>query len=111
MSQITTHVLDTQSGKPASGVNISLFEINPDLKEIASGVTNEDGRIHDLLDEKRTLNNGVYKMRFEIASYFEKQGTQTFYPFVEITFKIEDNVHYHIPLLLSPFGYTTYRGS
>ncbi|HEX8331636.1 MAG TPA: hydroxyisourate hydrolase [Segetibacter sp.] len=112
MSQLTTHILDTTKGKPAEGVTIILYQGgNDEWNEIARGNTNSDGRIKDLLDSNNTLQLGIYKMRFETKDYFDKTSTQTFYPYVEIVFDIQNNEHYHIPLLLNPFGYSTYRGS
>lgn len=117
MSQLTTHILDTTKGKPAQGVTIVLFQQDPTdpvtagWRQIAIGTTNPDGRIPDLLPEEVILEPGIYKMNFETKEYFEKQGIQTFYPYVEITFIITSNEHYHVPLLLNPFGYSTYRGS
>ncbi|MEO5946585.1 MAG: hydroxyisourate hydrolase [Chitinophagaceae bacterium] len=112
MSQLTTHILDTSKGKPAAGVAVVLFQLEKDSwKEIASGVTNSDGRIADLLKKDVMLKAGNYKLTFETKPYFEKQNIQTFYPFVEIVFTITDGEHYHVPLLLNPFGYSTYRGS
>ena len=111
MSQITTHILDTSKGKPAEGVTIILYSGSNDTwKEIARGETNSDGRITDLL-KKDLLAHGSYKMRFETKEYFDKQQVITFYPYVEIVFDISTDEHYHIPLLLNPFGYSTYRGS
>lgn len=109
MSQITTHILDTTKGKPATGVSIILY--NSANLELARGKTNEDGRIKDLIAEGEILQKGIYKLRFETRAYFEKEGIKTFYPFVEIVFDIQSSEHYHVPLLLNPFGYTTYRGS
>src|SRR5688572_23007043 len=112
MSQITTHILDTTKGKPASGVTISLSQDkNGSWVELAKGITNQDGRIPDLLEKDRILDTGIYKMRFETKPYFEQTQTAAFYPFVEIVFEITSQEHYHIPLLLNPFGYSTYRGS
>lgn len=111
MSPITTHILDTSLGKPAAGIEIILFNQNGDSwNEIARGITNIDGRVTDLL-EKGKLSEGTYRMRFETKPYFDKAGIRTFYPYVEIFFDIAGGEHYHIPLLLSPFGYSTYRGS
>jgi len=111
MSQITTHILDTSKGKPAEGVTIILYSANNDTwKEIARGITNSDGRIADLL-KNGLLQHGVYKMRFETKEYFDKKQVATFYPHVDIVFDITTDEHYHIPLLLNPFGYSTYRGS
>ncbi len=111
MSQITTHILDTSSGKPAAGIIIILSGSHNDTwKEIARGVTNSDGRIADLL-KTGLLEYGTYKMRFETKGYFDKMKVATFYPYVEIVFDINTQEHYHVPLLLNPFGYSTYRGS
>ncbi|GAA4746418.1 hydroxyisourate hydrolase [Flavisolibacter ginsenosidimutans] len=111
MSQITTHILDTSKGKPASGVTVVLYSGNDAWAEIARGATNNDGRVTDLLRKDSLLETGIYKLRFETKDYFEKQHIITFYPFVEIVFDVQDNEHYHVPLLLNPFGYSTYRGS
>jgi 5-hydroxyisourate hydrolase len=112
MSQLTTHILDTTKGSPAQGVTIVLYQQHEeDWKQLSLGTTNADGRIPNLLQKDFVLETGVYKMKFETKEYFEKQGVQTFYPFVEIAFTITANEHYHVPLLLNPFGYATYRGS
>ncbi|MFI5132045.1 MAG: hydroxyisourate hydrolase [Chitinophagales bacterium] len=112
MSQLTTHVLDTAKGKPAIGVRIALCHHKKNKWiEVAKGVTNDDGRIPDLLKKGTVLELGTYKLRFETQSYFTKQAIQTFYPFVEICFQVTTEEHYHVPLLLNPFGYSTYRGS
>ena len=112
MSQLTTHILDTTLGKPAQGVTIILFsKQDNDWKETARGITNADGRITDLLDKQTILQPGIYKLLFETKNYFDKLSTATFYPFVEIVFNITNAEHYHVPLLLNPFGYSTYRGS
>ena len=113
MSQITTHVLDTATGKPAKGVSITLQK--SDKKnfwvDMASGKTNGDGRIGDLLSDDKALKKGTYRMVFRTKAYFDKENTPCFYPEVSVVFVVKDNEHYHIPLLLSPFGYSTYRGS
>ena len=112
MSQITTHILDTTLGRPAGGVTIVLHEWAPDgWHEIARGVTNPDGRLADLLLPEVRLAPGAYQLRFFTQQYFEQQGTAGFYPFVDICFVVADEAHYHVPLLLNPFGYSTYRGS
>ncbi len=112
MSQLTTHILDTTKGKPAQNVKIILYKNhNNSFEEIASGITNTDGRIPDLLPKDLIVEKGIYKMKFETKTYFDSMSVQTFYPFVEIVFNIETAEHYHIPLLLNPFGYSTYRGS
>lgn len=110
--QITTHVLDTSTGKPANGITIRLqSQKEKNWQTIAQGITDVDGRITDLLPMGRQLPAGDYKMIFETHAYFQEKNTNGFYPFVEVHFTIPDNAHYHIPLLLSPFGYSTYRGS
>ncbi len=112
MSQITSHILDTSKGKPAAGVTVALARQTGDSwQEMARGVTNADGRIVDLLPEKMLLETGVYKMKFFTQEYFALEGTANFYPFVEICFAVNSGEHYHVPLLLNPFGYSTYRGS
>ncbi|RYY14434.1 MAG: hydroxyisourate hydrolase [Cytophagaceae bacterium] len=112
MSQLTTHILDTTKGCPAAGVTIVLFETEGEgWREIARGETNADGRVPDLLPQERVLAAGVYKLKFFIQEYFERAGTAHFYPFVEICFTVRDAAHYHVPLLLNPFGFSTYRGS
>ena len=112
MSQLTTHILDTTKGKPAPGVAILLFQQHSDgWKQLTIGTTNADGRIPNLLQKDIILEPGVYKMKFETQPYFQHQAIKTFYPFIEIIFNIDSINHYHIPLLLNPFGYSTYRGS
>jgi 5-hydroxyisourate hydrolase len=112
MSQLTTHILDTTKGKPADGVSVYLFQQHgEDWTEITLASTNADGRIPHLIRKELILEPGIYKLKFLTKEYFELQGIQTFYPFVEIVFSITGNEHYHVPLLLSPYGYSTYRGS
>jgi 5-hydroxyisourate hydrolase len=113
MSQITTHVLDTGCGKPAKGVPINLYrQLEGDWELLAGGVTNEDGRIVGLLEDGRVLEAGVYRMNFVTKCYFAAIEQQGFYPFVDVVFELGDGgEHYHIPLLLSAYGYSTYRGS
>lgn len=110
MSQITTHILDTSRGSPASGVTVILYE-GPDWLEIGRSITNADGRLQGLVKEGKLIKPGIYKLRFETKEYFDKVQIATLYPFIEIAFEIAGNDHYHIPLLLNPFGYSTYRGS
>ena len=112
MSQITTHILDTSAGLPAQGVAVSLFQQqDKDWTAIASGQTNKDGRIPDLLSPEEKLPTGIYKLRFDTQTYFDRNEISSFYPFVEVVFHISDQQHYHVPLLLNPFGYSTYRGT
>ena len=112
MSQLTTHILDTSKGKPASAVSVTLFKLTvTDWVVLSNSTTNEDGRIMDLLDEGTNLEFGIYKMKFETEAYYQRQNIKTFYPYAEIVFTIDSKDHYHVPLLLNPFGYSTYRGS
>jgi len=112
MSQITTHVLDTSLGKPGKGIRIGLYQPEDDTwKLVAEGITDDDGRIGDLLAEGKVLAEGNYQMVFDTGSYYKEQATKTFYPKVTIEFTVFDKSHYHVPLLLNPFGFSTYRGS
>ena len=113
MSQITTHVLDTSKGLPAEGIKITLQSPlgNDQLEDITSGTTNSDGRIEGLLAKDRVIEPGVYRMLFNTKAYFDNNNIKGFYPYVPIVFEIFDTEHYHIPLLLNPYGYSTYRGS
>ncbi|WP_207510331.1 hydroxyisourate hydrolase [Longitalea luteola] len=112
MSQLTTHILDTTQGKPAAGVQIVLYQWQTtDWKEIVRGFTNNDGRINDWLPKDELLPGGQYKLKFETGDYYKQLLIPSFYPYVEVAFSITDSSHYHVPLLLNPFGYSTYRGS
>ena len=113
MSRITTHILDTSLGKPAKGVRVTLSGNNGGRwSELGAGETNSDGRVSDLLESDSSLPPGEYRLWFDTGSYYKDLGIEAFYPFVEIAFNIEgDGQHYHVPLLLNPFGYSTYRGS
>mgnify|MGYP000172709040 FL=1 len=113
MSQITTHVLDTTRGLPAQNLPITLFAQTSDgWAELAYGVTNADGRIAGLLADDVVLAAGVYRMHFSTKPYFVANKEQGFYPYVDIVFELDSSgSYYHIPLLLTAFGYSTYRGS
>lgn len=113
MSQITTHILDTSIGKPAQGISIVLEQsiANGQWEELSKGKTNSDGRLPGLLADGVILNPGVYRLVFDTASYFKVTNTKGFYPKVTIEFEVTDASHYHVPLLLNPYGYSTYRGS
>ena len=114
MSAITTHVLDTSRGRPAEGVPVILkiFGAGGKWRIVSRGATNADGRVPDLLPKKAKLKRAIYCLTFETAAYYRTLGTVGFYPVVVVTFSIHDaGQHYHVPLLLSPFGYSTYRGS
>ena len=113
MSQITTPVLDTARGLPAKGIRISLQKPVGEgaWTTITSGVTNADGRVADFLSESKVLSPGIYRMLFETKAYFDRLKVNSFYPHVPVVFEVTDQSHYHVPLLLNPFGYSTYRGS
>ena len=113
MSQITTHILDTSLGKPASGVRVTLSGNNGgSWSELGAGETDSDGRAINLLESEISLPAGEYRLWFDTASYYNNLDIHAFYPFVEIAFQIAgDGQHYHVPLLLNPYGYSTYRGS
>jgi 5-hydroxyisourate hydrolase len=112
MSQITTHVLDTSLGRPAAGVQVTLeIQKGGGWKEISRGATDADGRLRHLL-EPGTLAEGTYRLTFETHAYFQTRKIHALYPQITIAFEVQDKTeHYHIPLLLSPYGYSTYRGS
>ena len=116
-SPITTHVLDTSRGCPASGIAVELFRVErspsgDDGKCLGKGETDADGRIVDGLIETDEFLPGHYRIEFNVRQYFESTGTAAFYPQVSIQFIVTTgNDHYHVPLLLAPFGYSTYRGS
>lgn len=111
ISHITTHVLDTGSGKPASGISVTLHHLDGGRwVRIATGSTDADGRVKDLGPER--LPSGTYRLGFDTGSYFAAAGSGTFFPEVTLTIGVDgDEPHYHVPLLLSPFAYSTYRGS
>jgi 5-hydroxyisourate hydrolase len=113
MSTLSTHVLDTQSGRPAAGVPITLeFQSAEGWRELTRGTTNADGRVRDFLPTGTRLEPGVYRMTFHTGEYFRAHGLRGFYPYVSVVFELTaPEEHYHVPLLLSPFGYSTYRGS
>ncbi|MEZ5007013.1 MAG: 2-oxo-4-hydroxy-4-carboxy-5-ureidoimidazoline decarboxylase [Chitinophagales bacterium] len=111
-SHITTHVLDTSTGVPGQGMVIKMKAFQHEKWEtIALGITNADGRIANLLPPGKRLSKGNYIMEFDTDGYYKLNGQVGFYPEVQIQFKVMDESHYHIPLLLNPYGYTTYRGS
>lgn len=112
VSQITTHVLDTAVGTPGKGMCIKLKQqLDGQWQTMALGITNEDGRIANLLPAGVELDPGEYQMSFDTAGYFQQSATKSFYPQVDIHFQTFDTSHYHVPLLINPYGYTTYRGS
>ena len=113
MSQITTHVLETSLGEPATGLRVTLARQAGDgWDELGAGATDDNGRVSDLLSPGDTLPAGRCKLTFDTGDYYAAANRPCFYPRVEILFSIAgDGQHYHVPLLLSPFGYSTYRGS
>ncbi|RKH73667.1 hydroxyisourate hydrolase [Corallococcus aberystwythensis] len=114
MSTLSTHVLDTSTGRPAEGLSLLLeARTTGDLfLEIARGVTNADGRVKDLSGANTKLAPGVYRLTFDTGAWFQARGQRGFYPSVQVLFEVTaTDEHYHVPLLLSPFGFSTYRGS
>ncbi len=113
MSAITTHILDISKGCPARGVPVTLErQTAADWEIVGKGATDEDGRLRDLLDSEAILQAGNYRLNFDTGNYFSQQQIESFYPQVTVAFTVRDAAqHYHVPLLLSPFGYSTYRGS
>jgi 5-hydroxyisourate hydrolase len=112
MSRLTSHVLDTALGCPASGLGLRLdVQVGGGWRPIGMAVTDADGRVPDLL-AGAPLEAGIYRITFETGPYFAATGRPAFYPRVEVTFDVTVPAqHHHVPLLLSPFGYSTYRGS
>ena len=111
---ITTHVLDTSLGKPAVGMHAALETRTDETtwRNLSEGVTDADGRINHLMPGNSRLLPGVYRITFDTRAYFRGKNVDTFYPSVIIMFEIKDlTSHYHVPLLISPHGYSTYRGS
>lgn len=109
---ITTHVLDISIGKPAAGVHVVLMRMEDGHRlRAGAGITDANGRLTDLITDKK-LQAGVFELTFETGVYFIKRGIQPFHPRILVTVEItEPTEHYHVPLLISPFGYSTYRGS
>jgi 5-hydroxyisourate hydrolase len=114
MSAITTHVLDTARGCPAKNVSVALESRTADgiWLMVGTGVTDSDGRCRDLLAGDAALESGTYRLTFGTGAYHRAHGIDAFFPQVSIVFAVADGAqHYHVPLLLSPYGYSTYRGS
>lgn len=111
--QLSVHVLDQQTGIPAAAVRVTLDVREQDAwHTVAHGTTDADGRIKELLPAGQLLAAGDYRVTFHTADYFSAHRTPTFFPEVPVVFQVKDATqHYHIPLLLSPFGFSTYRGS
>jgi 5-hydroxyisourate hydrolase len=114
VSLITTHVLDTSLGAPGANVGVTLEQVDAygATQVIGQSRTDADGRVRDLLAEGAVLEAGRYRLTFDVGAYFTATRREAFYPDVTITFEVRDATqHYHVPLLVSPFGYSTYRGS
>ncbi|EHE0266128.1 hydroxyisourate hydrolase [Campylobacter coli] len=116
--QLSTHILDINSGQPASNSNVKVELYNLDQNrqwvKISEKFTKKNGRIADFLPYEKTENRsfGVYKLKFYTKDYYISHKVDSFYPFIEVSFELlKDQKHYHIPITLSPFGYSTYRGS
>ena len=110
---ITTHVLDTATGRPAAGITVILeLRVASEWSPIARGTTDEHGRLHGLTGD-RILTPGTYLLTFDTGAYHRDQGVTTpFFPEVKVAFNVRDvDEHFHVPLLLSPFGFSAYRGS
>jgi 5-hydroxyisourate hydrolase len=117
MSAITTHVLDTARGLPAEGVAVLLEEADEEAgaggwRELGRGTTDADGRVRTLLPEGEPIARGTYRLTFATGAYFAALGMAAFHPEISIVFTVDEPArHHHVPLLVAPFGYTTYRGS
>ena len=113
MSGISTHVLDTARGRPAAGISISLeIRDGSHWTQLAQTAADEKGRSGNLISSGAVFERGTYRLRFDVAAYFREQNVETFFAQVTVTFEVlNPSENYHVPLLLSPWGYTTYRGS
>ena len=115
MSRITTHVLDTASGRPAEGVPVVLERADPNgggWELVGRGTTDADGRQRALAPDGRRLAGGTYRLTFDTGAYFTRTGVRAFFPEVSVVFAIDEGEeHNHVPLLVAPYGYSTYRGS
>jgi len=115
MGRLTTHVLDTASGMPGSGIKISLFSLDGGRSLLATAVTNDDGRTDTPLLDEEAFKAGPYELEFSVGEYFAAAGKQLadppFLDEVVIRVSLADDAHYHVPLLVSPWSYSTYRGS
>lgn len=111
---ITTHILDLAAGTPAAGVKVRLARLDAsgNRTAVGEGSTDADGRLRTLVAPETRLPAGDYELSFETGAYFEARGTRAFHPRVTVTFRVAGaEQHYHVPLLISPYGFTTYRGS
>jgi len=113
MTQISSHVLDTTLGRPAAGleVRLAVLDDSAEWRNLGAAITDEKGRVRDLL-AGATLEPRRYRLSFETEAYFVRHAQPVFYPRIEVVFIVtEPREHYHVPVLLNPFGYSTYRGS
>ncbi|MDA6070074.1 hydroxyisourate hydrolase [Flavobacterium sp. AC] len=111
--QLSSHILDVSKGEPVRGVTIKLEQYNEETKKWSftdEKKTDSNGRITDFLNSQQS-NLGIYKLTYFTADYFKKSGIDSFYPFIEVVFQIKDQNHYHVPITLSAYGYSTYRGN
>ncbi len=110
---LSVHILNLQTGVPTAGVEVELDQKEKgDWTKIASGVTDANGRITALYPEQKTVSSGTYRVVFKTGDYYQKSGEKSFFPEIPVEFTMANNgEHYHIPLLLSPYGYSTYRGN
>jgi len=113
MSGISTHVLDLALGKPAAGLMVRLSrEEGEGWTEVSTRRTDADGRVKSMLRENEPLERGTYRLRFDTAGYFQTRDIAAFHPFVEVVFEVRNTgEHHHVPLLVTPHSYSTYRGS
>lgn len=112
--QLSSHILDIKTGQPATGVKIVLSRLddNRSWQTIDERVTDANGRVKEFLAKSPdTDNRGIYKLTYLVGPYFKAQTQDSFYPFIEVVFEIKDDSHYHVPITLSPYGYSTYRGN
>lgn len=111
--QLSSHILDVSTGQPAPDVVVELQKMNSDKSwtTISSQTTDENGRIKEMLPYKNTSNDGIYKLVFRTEAYFERKNTKSFYPFIEVVFSLNGKQHFHVPITVSPFGYSTYKGN
>lgn len=111
--QLSSHILDVSKGAPASGVKIRLEKLDKQTGKwsfIDEKITDKNGRIANFLSSENA-NRGIYKLTYLTGEYFKRNNTESFYPFIEVVFQIKDSDHYHVPITLSAYGYSTYRGN
>jgi len=112
--QLSSHILDISQGQPVGNVKIELEKYNETTQQwvsIGKKQTDNNGRVSDFLPYQKSNNYGKYKLVFFVEDYYKNKKIESFYPSIEVIFQIKNNEHYHVPITLSPFGYSTYRGS